>query len=117
VNLFSDTQQDIFTPNPDVDRYFSKVTVNTVRNFLSQSSLSSARKTDYQEIGWIFRHLKSRKAAGPDGIQNILLKNLPLSVFKFIATVYNVSITSNYFPSQWKIAKIPRRSTISQLVF
>jgi hypothetical protein len=106
VYLFADTLQDILTANPDVDRNFSEATENTVRNFLSQSSLPSVRKTNYQEIGWIIPHLKFYKGAGSDGIQNVVLKNLTLSALKFIATVYNASITNNYFPSQWKVAEI-----------
>jgi hypothetical protein len=74
VNLFADIQQDIVTTNPDDDPNFCKVTEITVRNVLSQTPLPSVRKTNHQEIGWIIRHLKPRKAAGPDDIQNVILK-------------------------------------------
>jgi hypothetical protein len=94
-----------FTTTPDVDPNFSKDTENTVRNFLDQHPSPSVRKTNHHEIGWIIRHLKFRKAAGPDGIQNIVLKTTPTTL-KFIATIYNASIGNNYCPSQWKFAKI-----------
>jgi hypothetical protein len=45
-------------------------------------------------------HLRYRKAAGPDDIQNIVLKHLLLPALKIIATIYKASITNNYFPSQ-----------------
>jgi hypothetical protein len=50
--------------------------------------------------------LKSRKAAGPDGIQNTVLKNLPVKALRLLATIYNARITSSYFPVCWKLAKI-----------
>jgi hypothetical protein len=92
VDLFADTLQDIFTTNPDGDANFSKVTQITVRSFQSQTPLPSLRRTNHQEIGWIIRHLKPRKAAGPDDIQNVVLKNLPMMTLKFIATIVNASI-------------------------
>jgi hypothetical protein len=74
VNFFADTLQEIFTTNLDRNPEFSKATEHTVMNFLNQSPTPSVRKTNHHEIGWLIRHLKSRKAAGPDGIQNIVLK-------------------------------------------
>jgi hypothetical protein len=64
------------------------------------------RKINHQEIGWIILLLKSRIAAGPDGIQNIVLKDLLLPALKLIATVYNASKVHNYFPSQWNFVRI-----------
>jgi hypothetical protein len=82
VKLFPDTLQDIFTTNADGDPNFSEVTEITARSFLSQTPLSSVRKTNNQEIGWIIRHLKARKAAGPNDIQNVVLKYLPMMALK-----------------------------------
>jgi hypothetical protein len=48
---------------------------------------------------------KPRKAAGPDGLQNIILQHLPRSVLKFIAKIFNSSLALSYFPAQWKVAK------------
>jgi hypothetical protein len=50
------------------------------------------------------RHLKIRKAAAPDGIQNIILKHLPRVVLKVIDKSVNKSLALNYFPAQWKEA-------------
>jgi hypothetical protein len=106
VNLFADTLQDIFTTNPDQTPEFSKTTEHDVMNFLNQSPTPLVRKTNFHEIGWLIRHLKSRKAAGPDGIQNIVLKNLPVMALRYLATIYNSCIAISYFPVAWKFAKI-----------
>jgi hypothetical protein len=65
VNLFADTLQQIFTTNPDRNPEFSQATEHTFMNFLNQSPTPSVRKINHHEIGWLIRHLKSRKAAGP----------------------------------------------------
>jgi hypothetical protein len=64
------------------------------------------RATNHSEIAWIVCHLKPCKAAGPDGIQNIILQHLPRPVLKFIAKLFNKSLALNYFRTQWKEAKI-----------
>jgi hypothetical protein len=106
VNVFADTLQDLFTTNPDRNPEFSKTTEHAVIYFINQSPTPLVRKTISHEIGWLIRHLKSRKAAGPDGIKNIVLKNLPVIAPRFLATIYNSSITISYFPVRRKLAKI-----------
>ena len=106
VNLFADTLQEIFTTNPDRNPQFSKTTEHTVISFLNQSPTPLIRKTNSHEIDWLIQHLKSRKAAGPDGIQNIVLKNLSKMALRSLATIYNSCITISYFPDHWKLAKI-----------
>jgi hypothetical protein len=64
------------------------------------------RTTNHSEIAWIVRHFKPRKAAGPDGIQNIILQHLPRSALQIIAEIFNSSLALNYFPTHWKVAKI-----------
>ena len=106
VNAFADTLEQIFTTNLDADRTFTVSTEQVVNDFLAQPLTDRMRATNHSEIAWIVRHLKSRKAAGPDGIQNIILQHLPRFVFKFIAKLFNRSLALNYFPTQWKEAKI-----------
>jgi hypothetical protein len=64
------------------------------------------RATNLFEIAWIVRHLKPRKAAVPDGIQNIIHQHLPRLALKFIAKIVNSSLALNYFPTLWQEAKI-----------
>jgi hypothetical protein len=106
LNAFADTLEQIFTTNSDVDRSFTITSEQEVNDFLKQPLTDRVRTTNDSEIAWIVRHLKSRKAAGPDGIQNIIFQHLPRLVLKFIAKIFNRSLALNYFPTQWKEAKI-----------
>jgi hypothetical protein len=96
----------IFTTNSDADRTFTVSTEQVVNDFLKQPQTDRVRATNHSEIAWIVRHLKPRNAAGPDGIQNIILQHLPRPILKFIAKLFNKSLALNYFPTQWKEAKI-----------
>jgi hypothetical protein len=49
---------------------------------------------------------RTHKAALPGGLQNIMLQHLPRLDLKFIAKLLNRSVELNYFPTQWKEAKI-----------
>jgi hypothetical protein len=104
--MFADTLEEIFKTNPDFDTNFTVSTEQVVTEFQKQPPQTSVRPTNHSEIEWIIRHLKPRKASGPDGIQNIVLKHLPRLVLKFIAKIFNKSLALNYFPAQWKEAKV-----------
>jgi hypothetical protein len=64
------------------------------------------RAITHSEIDWIIRHLKPRKAAGRDGMENIVLQYMLRLVFQFIAKLFNGSLALNYFPTKWKGAEI-----------
>jgi hypothetical protein len=106
LKAFADTLELIFTTNPESDHSFTVSTEQAVNEFLKQPVTDRVRDTNHSEISWLVRHLKPRKAAGPDEIQNIILQHLPRPVFRFIAKIFNTSLALNYFPSQWKVAKI-----------
>jgi hypothetical protein len=85
---------------------FTAHTEQLVKDFLTQPFTDRLRPTNHFEIGWLVRHLKPKSAPGLDGIQNIILEHLPQSAVKFIATIFNKSLALNYFPTQWKVAKL-----------
>jgi hypothetical protein len=64
------------------------------------------RATNNSEIAWIVRHLKTRKAAGPDGVQSIILQHLPRLALKFIAKIFNSFLGLIYFLTEWKVVKM-----------
>jgi hypothetical protein len=106
LKTFADTLVHSFTTNPDVDHSFTVSTEQVVNDFLKQPLTDRMRATNHSEIAWIVHYLKPRKAAGSDGIQNIILQHLLRSVLKFISKILNSSLALNYFPTQWKMAKI-----------
>ncbi|PNF22150.1 hypothetical protein B7P43_G05754 [Cryptotermes secundus] len=100
VNAFPYTLEQISTTNSNADRTFTVSTEQIVNDFLTQPLTDRMRVPNHSEIAWIVRHLKPRKAAGPVGIQNLVLQHLPRFVFKFIAKLFNRSLALNYFPTQ-----------------
>lgn len=50
--------------------------------------------------------LRPFKAPGNDGIQNILLKNLPKTGIKLLCRIFNSAMRLNYWPSSFKNAKV-----------
>jgi hypothetical protein len=103
LNAFGDTLGHIFTTNPGAENSFTVRTEQIVNDFVKRPMTDLVRPTNHSEIFWTVRHLKPRKASGPDGIQNIILQHLPCSVFKFIAKMFNTSLELNYFPAQSKV--------------
>jgi hypothetical protein len=57
----------------------------------------------------IVRHLKPRKAAGPDGIQDAILQHMQRKVLRFIARVFKRSLELYCFLVQLKKANIIMR--------
>lgn len=66
----------------------------------------NVKSTNVDEIYEIIKNLKPFKSPGPDKIQNILLKNLPLSSIVWITAVFNKCLELSYWPKSFKIAKV-----------
>jgi hypothetical protein len=106
LKAFSDSLQKALTANPDNNKHFTLQIEQLVQNFLDKPFSGRVRPTNPSEVAWLIRHTRPRSAPGPEGIQNIVLQHLPKAAFKFIATLFNKSLALNYFPSQWKVAKL-----------
>ena len=50
--------------------------------------------------------MESGKATGPDGIGNIILKNVAKSIYKPLSNLFNYSLRHTEFPSAWKLAHV-----------
>ena len=59
-----------------------------------------------KEIRLAVMRTGSRKAPGHDGMQNILLKNLPKKAYVQINYIFNACLKLCHFPDRWKIANI-----------
>jgi hypothetical protein len=106
LKAFADSLQKAFTTNPDNNKHFTLHIEQLVKDFLDKPFSGRVRPTNPSEVAWLIRHTRPRSAPGPDRIQNILLQHLPKEAFNFIATIFNKSLALNYFPSQWKVAKL-----------
>lgn len=62
--------------------------------------------TNKTEIKEIIRTLKNRKAPGEEGIQGIVIKNLPDNIIEILEDIYNSAILHSHFPNIWKNARI-----------
>lgn len=80
--------------------------VNRFINTMNSKNCTSHILTTQEEISRIITKLRPFKAAGPDGIQNILIKKLPPKAVKLIATIFNHCILKGYWPSAFKHAKV-----------
>ena len=59
-----------------------------------------------KEVKRAIMNTKSKKAPGLDGIQNIVLKNLPRKALVQIMYICNASLTLSHFPDAWKTANV-----------
>lgn len=86
------------------DRLVSQ-TLNAFNTF-SNMPINEIPTINVQEIRNIIKTSKSFKSPGPDGIQNILLKNLPASAIEWLAKLFDKCLHLNYWPSNFKTAKV-----------
>lgn len=67
---------------------------------------SKHQPTNFIEIATIIKNLKNKKSAGPDQISNKIIKKLSFKIICRLAKIYEACIANNYFPKEWKRAKI-----------
>jgi Endonuclease/Exonuclease/phosphatase family. len=103
---FANNLVNTFTPNIGQNAAFTQETEETVRNFLNNPPTTTIRQTNKHELRWQIKHLKDRKAPGPDGIQNIVLKQLPIIAIEYLSKLINGIFHTKYFPATWKEARI-----------
>lgn len=58
------------------------------------------------EVQNIIKSLRPFKSPGPDTIQNVLIKNLPVAAIDYLTAVFNKCLMLNYWPASFKLAKI-----------
>lgn len=54
----------------------------------------------------ILKKLPNKTSYGTDEIPSIVLKHLPKKIVKELVILFNNSLNKNYFPNQWKTAKV-----------
>ncbi|KAL1137894.1 hypothetical protein AAG570_009589 [Ranatra chinensis] len=107
AEAFSENLEDTFRPNngPPNNTFFLEVS-NTIAATLHKPPQFPIRKTNIHEVRWLIKHLPNRRSPGPDTIQNIILKQLPLKAHRYLTNIINSCLAIEYFPSDWKQANI-----------
>ena len=67
--------------------------------------VSEHKLTNPEEVQEAIRGLKVRKAAGPNGIPNRALKQLPQRAVSLLVLIFNAILT-HHFPTVWKYARV-----------
>ena len=74
--------------------------------FLIPASTFSSVSTTPLEVESIFKSLKTGKAAGPDCINNRLLREVATALSFPVCDLFNFSLTQGKVPSLWKLANV-----------
>jgi hypothetical protein len=48
----------------------------------------------------------TKKAVGPEGISNLLLKHSTTKTITYVNGPFNSMLTISYFPNRWKLAEV-----------
>lgn len=107
AEAFAQHLRQTFSPNADdINELFTRETEQLVTNFLRTPPTEIIRRTILPEVAWQIRHLKARKAPGPDGIQNIVLQKLPQSAIQILTNIINAILELKTYPTKWKEGRI-----------
>lgn len=90
--------------NVDVDRVEN--VEDRVASFLSSPLADQISPSTPSEVSEILRHLKPKKAPGPDNVSNKALQNLPDIAVSGLTAIINTMLRLNHFPSRWKCANV-----------
>ncbi len=71
-----------------------------------QDALHSGHFTTTERIRWAIKQFGNTKAAGPDGIKPIVLKNLPDNYLENLKILFVCSLQAGYVPYRWRQSKV-----------
>lgn len=97
ADTFAEHLENVFTSN-NISSDIQPTITNTTGNKIKLTS-----PTEVQDI---IKKLKPRKAPGHDMLTAEILKELPMKAFVMLTYIFNAAIRTNYFPKQWKVAKV-----------
>ena len=88
--------------------YITERTVNKTYRYIKNKKINqeTINLTSPKEIARAIKQTRPRKAPGVDGIQNILLKNIPKKALVQLTYIFNACFKLSHFPKQWKQATV-----------
>lgn len=85
----------------------------TITNFSCQkraNDLTDSQTDNYfitlDLLCYTFNKIKNKLSFGLDGVPNIVLKHLPITIIGNYCTLFNNILNNSYFPMSWKTAKV-----------
>ncbi|KAH8394325.1 hypothetical protein KR215_002096, partial [Drosophila sulfurigaster] len=104
AEAFAQHLHSVFQPN-DID---NPMTEAEIENFLGSPCQMSLpiKRIHFDEVVSEIKCLNNKKSPGPDKIDDITLKTLPLKCIRFLTLVFNAILRLDHFLSQWKCAEI-----------
>ena len=72
----------------------------------SEIDLNEIKYVSPREVAKAIKNTRPKKAPGLDGLQNIILKNLPFKAIIYLTNIFNSCFRNAYFPADWKIANV-----------
>ena len=95
---------DFFSSQNNIDEGEATVLDDSVEN--RQGNTIDSIQLTPPEVETCLRSLKTGKAAGPDTINNRILKEVSGPLSSPLCDLFNYSLTSGHFPDEWKKANI-----------
>jgi hypothetical protein len=105
AEALADSLETQFQPvtNPSVQAVIEMVDVALRSYFLTPSS--EPKLTTPEEVQEAIRGLKDRKAPGPNGIPNRVLKHLPQRAVSLLVLIFKAILLTHHFLPVWKHAR------------
>lgn len=91
---------------PDEDEEFERAVRRAARRIDREPDSDIIQPATPDELRDIIRHLRNRKAPGPDLIHNTTLKRLPRKGVAALLNITNAILRLRHFPARWKTANV-----------
>ena len=96
ANLFNEYFSDQFS---DKSQYSTQIDMDNNNSFIDL-------KFHELDVLLLLRKINPSKAAGPDGLHGMILKNCAPSLAKPLTILFNISFVSGIIPDDWKLASV-----------
>lgn len=106
AEAFADSLESQMTENETIDWENEENIENTIENLPTNTNHEIPIYTSVSTIKNIISKLSNKKAPGPDGIKNSILKILPKKCLGVLTSIINAMFRLNHFPSKWKMADV-----------
>lgn len=109
ASAFQNAHMTTYDDTSVMDRQVKQSLINL--NSASQSTLANQSNNSLktfatESVSAIIQSLKVKKAAGPDGVPNKLIRNLPNLAIKLLTKMLNSCLMIGHFPEAWKVSKV-----------